>query len=98
MQLIFSSALDDVKPDINRLNTQIVLEERRRAPPSIPRRGEWIEFLFQKQGKPYVFVLEVAGITYNYAANQSVVELHIPMYDKRSVADWSAWFKEFRYG
>lgn len=100
MNLNFHCALDDAQPDVIRLNTLYCNSRAGRMPHDeacIPRKGERITFPFQKNNKTFSFDLEVIDVSYNFFNNTIVVELHIAS-PYRSIAEWSKWFKPFRYG
>lgn len=96
MKLVFQTNLDAAKPEVRALN------ERARtltSPSAIPRDGDKITFPFKKDGKPgFSFDLQVVSVSFNYVAEEIVVELHIPTIPSRSIAEWTEWFNHFRYG
>ncbi len=92
MRLDFQCNLDLARPDVNRLN----IFRYKEMP--VPRKGETITFTFIKNGQGFSFHLEVISVSYNYFSQTIEVELYISSDTDRSFAEWSAWFKEFRYG
>lgn len=63
----------------------------------VPAKGARIEFslppMFGHKALPQVMELEVIGVRYSATGAIAKVELHIPSYDKRSIAEWEKWMK-----
>lgn len=98
MYFRFTTNLDAARPDVNRLNALApsgFSTEGHGYP--LPREGDTIVFTFTKNGLARVFDLTVTSVNLNYFNGSAFVELHIPTHDKRTIPEWSEWFKNFRY-
>ncbi len=93
MHIHFHSNLDLVQNDMFELN-----QHARHCGLIVPQVDSSITIPFMRNGERREYRLRVCSVSFNYAARTISVELNIPAYPCKSIAEWEVWFKRHRLG